>query len=230
MVASEAYKTLLFDLDGTLLNSRLSVVEATYKVASSYLPGKLTFDEINRRFGEPFSSFVQFTGLHHLQDEMLNSYMERVKKNHDLLVKPYPFVKEGLTLLHRLGYQLGIVTNKERELAEMGLILLDAADLFQAVICIEDVKTGKPEAEPILKAMSIMQCNPRETLMIGDTVFDIQAALRAGTASAHLQYEEHPRSNPFQATYCFRDFYGFVTFLKQSHKRNKEGSLCRKSL
>jgi pyrophosphatase PpaX len=228
MAASDVYKTLLFDLDGTLLDSRLSVIQATYEVACSYLPGKFTFDQINERFGEPFASFVTFTGLQHLHDEMLHSYIEQVKKNHDLLVKPYPFVKEGLTLLHGLGYQLAIVTNKERELAEMGLAMMDIQDLFQAVVCIEDVTTGKPDAESIIKAMSWLQSKPKETLMIGDTAFDIQAAVEAGIANVHLHHEQYSHPNPFQATYCFEDFYGFVAFLKESHKSSEGEASCRK--
>ncbi|WP_027417084.1 HAD hydrolase-like protein [Aneurinibacillus terranovensis] len=89
---------------------------------------------------------------------MIRDYIEQVKKNHDQLVKPYPFVKEGLTILHNLGYQMGIVTNKERQLAEMGVALAGIHDLLQVVICIEDVKKGKPAAEPIFKAISNRVC------------------------------------------------------------------------
>ncbi|WCK52385.1 HAD family hydrolase [Aneurinibacillus sp. Ricciae_BoGa-3] len=217
---SKVYTTLLFDLDGTLMNSRLSVMHAAYEVACSYIPGKFTFAELNKRFGEPFSSFVEFTGLSHLHDEIRRSYVKQVKKNHDLLVKPYPFVKEGLTQLKKLGYKLGIVTNKERELVELGLSRVGIDGLFHGVVCIEDVHAGKPAAEPILKALSLMQSQPEETLMIGDTLFDIQAAVRAGTASAHLQNEDYAHPNPFQATYCFKDFSGLFAFLKELHQRN----------
>jgi pyrophosphatase PpaX len=217
---SKMYTTLLFDLDGTLVNSRLSVMHAAYEVACSYLPGKLTFAELNKRFGEPFSSFVQFTGLNHLHEEMRHSYIKQVRKNHDLLVKPYPFVKEGLIQLKKLGYKLGIVTNKERELAELGLARVGIGDLFQRVVCIEDVCAGKPEAEPILKAMSLIESNPDETLMIGDTIFDIQAAVRAGIPSVHLQHEEYFLPNPFGATYCFKDFADLLLFLKELYQKH----------
>ncbi|GIM45603.1 pyrophosphatase PpaX [Collibacillus ludicampi] len=205
------YHSILFDLDGTLLDSRKSVIQATYETACKFLPERLSYEDINARFGEPFSEFVSFVGLEAQADELLAYYMAQVEKNHDRLVRPYPFVIEGIALL-REKYQLAIVTNKERRLVMRGLNHFGLSDAFDVIVCIDDVQHGKPSAEPILKAISLLGSTPDRCLMVGDTIFDVMAAENAGVDCALLRYEESGLAEQ-AVTYEFYKFQDLVNFL-----------------
>ncbi|MNC51148.1 Pyrophosphatase PpaX [compost metagenome] len=90
--------------------------------------------------------------------------------------------------LHRAGLRLGVVTSKIRKTSLMGLERFGLTPYLDAIITVEDVVEPKPHGEGILKAASILGVKPEETLMVGDSQYDILAAKHAGTRAAGVAW------------------------------------------
>lgn len=185
-------KCLLFDLDGTLLDSRDSVIDAVYHTSEKYMPGRFTRNDLLKRFGESFEDFLQ-ENVHLIhrgisREEILATYFEYLEKNHDEKVRLFPRVKDCLEQLKSTGVRLEIVTNKQRDFTLQGLRLGQIDHLFDGIVTLDDVSKGKPSAEPILIAMDQLGVRPRETWMIGDSRYDVLAARSANVKCAVLEW------------------------------------------
>ena len=205
---------LLFDLDGTLLDSRDAVIDAVAFTANEYAPGLFSREELVARFGESFDDFLAAVaaaaGLPD-KSEVLQKYFAFVRKNHAQHVRLFPFVREGLEKLRDAGYVLAIVTNKQREFAVAGLEMAEIEHLFEAIVAVDDVSRGKPSAEPIQKALAELRKQPTEAMMIGDSRYDVLAAVGAGVQAVVLEWygkEEWAYAVP---DFTYPDFQAFVT-------------------
>ncbi len=105
------------------------------------------------------------------------------------LVKTYPHVKEVLTRLKEKGYKLGIITNKIHSSTLYCLDILDLNNLFDCLICYDDVINPKPNKEPILKAMEQLNASSlQEVLYIGDNKSDYLTAKNADVDCALVNW------------------------------------------
>ncbi|GED30054.1 HAD family hydrolase [Brevibacillus centrosporus] len=204
---------LLFDLDGTLLDSRDAVIDAVAHTAEKYAPGHFSREELLGRFGESFDDFLaavaEAAGMPD-KKEVLDDYFAYVRENHEQHVKLFPFVREGLEKLLAAGYELAIVTNKQREFALAGLELAGIDHLFASIVTVDDVSQGKPSAEPVQKALAELGRRPEQAMMIGDSRFDVLAAVGANVQAVVLEWygpEEWQHAVP---DYRFVDFEAFV--------------------
>ena len=107
---------------------------------------------------------------------------------HNSLVKEYDGVFETVQTLQRQGIKLGIVTTKLRKTVDMGLRLTKLDPFFDVVITLDDVDRAKPHPEPVQKAMKKLDAVPKETMMVGDSQFDIMAGKSAGTYTAGVAW------------------------------------------
>ena len=206
-------RCLLFDLDGTLLDSREPIVDAVYVTVQEYLPGMFTREEILRRFGESFDEFFQRISLELssgvTREQFFNTYLDYMKFYHSEKLKLFPFVREGLEHLKLSGCQLGIVTNKQRELAIKGLQSENILNIFDTIITLDDVTTGKPSPEPIIKAMDFLGVGPDQTIMVGDSRYDLLAARAARVKSVILDWYGHEKWQEPLPDYRFSNFQQF---------------------
>ncbi|WP_018930582.1 HAD family hydrolase [Gracilibacillus lacisalsi] len=179
--------TILFDLDGTLLDSRETLVKAAYQTVQEFNPNTITYEELMRHFGSDFSLYL--TKLLPKQHEVKSFFIkEKAKYYHTLSL--FPNVLEGLKRLHGKKFQLGLVTNQQKELVEQVLKENGIDEYFSIVITRNDVKRSKPSPEPILQAIKKFRSNRQEVLMVGDTEYDYLAAKRAGIPCVLLNYYE----------------------------------------
>lgn len=201
-------KGLLFDLDGTLIDSKKSVVDAVYYTAQKYAPGHFSYQAIESRFGESWNEYIKQLQVDN-EREVYEDYMRYLIMHHDETVAIFPGVKEGLLELKKDGLKLAIVTNKERILTEHGLRAFGLDTLFDAVVTVDDVTKGKPDPEPINRAMEELQLKKEEALMIGDTTYDVLAAQRAGIDVAVVDWHQTYCSR-LTPTYCFHSMKEIV--------------------
>ncbi|MCD5406764.1 MAG: HAD-IA family hydrolase [Desulfotomaculum sp.] len=211
-----AIKALLFDLDGTLLDSRQAVVEAVYYTAKLYAAGRYSYADIERRFGESFEEFINL--INETQDkgkqkEIMATYLQYTEANHDQLVQLFPGIKENLTFLKNAGYQMAVVTNKQRNLTERGLQLLELDSFFETVITVDDVSKGKPYPEPVEKGCQLLKVTKQQALMIGDTVFDVKSAMAAGVKSVIIDWYQAYPVNKLVPDYIYGNMLEFITEL-----------------
>lgn len=179
--------TVLFDLDGTLINTNELIIQSFLHTLNHYYPEKYTRETVLPFLGptleETFSS-IDETRV----EEMVQHYRAFNISQHDLLVTEFPYVNETLEALRDNGIKVGIVTTKVRLVVNKGLDLMKLHDLVDCVITLDDVSQAKPHPEPLQKAMEILQSKPEETIMVGDNHHDIEGGKNAKTFTAGVAW------------------------------------------
>lgn len=181
-------KTVLFDLDGTIIDTNELIIQSFLHVLQGQTPGFLTREHIIPHMGKPLEDQIRsFSGRDQV-DDLITAYREYNMKRHDELVREFPYVREVLAMLHQHGIHMGIVTTKMRNTTAMGLKLCGLDKYMEAIVTLEDVKHPKPHPEPVLRAMGLLQAKPDTTIMVGDSPYDIEAANQAGVISVGVAW------------------------------------------
>ncbi|TLS38531.1 pyrophosphatase PpaX [Pseudalkalibacillus caeni] len=179
--------TLLFDLDGTLINTNDLIIASFTHTLGQYYPEKYSREDIIGFIGEPLvESFASVD--EERAEEMVEVYRKHNVENHDLLVTEYEGVFETIKTLQENGFKLAIVTSKMRNTVEMGLKLTNLDQFFDVVVTVDDVENPKPNPEQLNKAMEQLGSSPEQAMMVGDSQFDIQAGKNAGVKTAAVSW------------------------------------------
>lgn len=174
-------KTILFDLDGTILDTNPLIIASFRHTFAYYFPEQTFRDEDIYRFIGPTLE-TSFRALNEPEwKEMQAFYRSFNIAKHDELVAEYPGVIAGLHRLHAKGYKLGVVTSKGRPVVEHGLRHFGIDSLFDVVVTADDVVFEKPHAEPIERALAALGSVASEAVMVGDNDTDIFSGKNAGT-------------------------------------------------
>ncbi|HET7580449.1 MAG TPA: pyrophosphatase PpaX [Bacillales bacterium] len=179
--------TVLFDLDGTLINTNELIIASFTHTLEHYFPGQYGREDIVGFIGEPLKESFEKIDPERV-GEMIEVYRKHNIENHDKLVCEYKGVFETVESLHRQGFKLGIVTTKMRRTVNMGLKLAKLDSFFDTVVTFDDVKKAKPDPEPINLALSLLGAEAEHTMMVGDSPFDIEAGKNAGTYTAGVSW------------------------------------------
>jgi pyrophosphatase PpaX len=182
-------KAILFDLDGTLINTNHLIMESFKHAFKTYLNIEVAESEIVKFFGEPLERSMGKFGEEN-KPGLLTTFKEFNEKMHDVLAKEYEGVEEALHELKSNEIKLGVVTSKRRIMAYRSLKLIRAFDYMDVIITPEDTGNHKPHPEPILKACEALGVEPEESLMVGDSIYDIQCGVNAGSATCAVTYTE----------------------------------------
>jgi HAD superfamily hydrolase (TIGR01509 family) len=106
-------------------------------------------------------------------------------------VEPYPGLLETLHTFRGSAIRTGVATNSRIGHVSIPLKQWGILDSFHAVVAIEHVPRGKPHPDPILKALELMEVEPRNAIMFGDSPVDIQAGHAAGVTTVAFSPEEN---------------------------------------
>ena len=176
-------KGVLFDLDGTLIDSKKDIAAAANSARLHFGMPALPLETVVGYIGR---------GIEHLNRKTLGTEDPQrladgleVLKNHyrDHCVDQtvvYPGTRELLGHLQGRGLKLGLVSNKPHEFTLITLEKLGLAPYFTSVLGADVVARKKPDPEPLLAALKKMEVSPQEAVMIGDSPVDVEAARAAG--------------------------------------------------
>jgi len=175
-------RALLFDLDGTLIDT-VALILCSFRHATNEVLGTPLPDEVlMRNVGVPLSIQMQeFAPAH--ADELLRVYREHNASVHDEMVAEYPGTHETLELLAGQGFPMGVVTSKGTPMARRGLEVFGLERFFEVLVTSDDVEIYKPEPYPLQRAASLMGIAAHECLYLGDSPQDMTAAIRADAVS-----------------------------------------------
>ncbi|MBR1661531.1 MAG: HAD-IIIA family hydrolase [Acidaminococcaceae bacterium] len=177
------YKAIIFDLDGTLLDTLKDLQEGTnYALRVNGMPER-TLDEIRRFVGSGARKLIERVipgcekeGVYEkVMGDFAFYYKEHCKDN----TAPYPGIMELLKELKRRGYALGVVSNKP-DFAVQELIPEYFPDIFSSVTGERQGVAKKPAPDLIWEAMKKLNASKEESVYIGDSEVDIEAAKNAG--------------------------------------------------
>lgn len=170
-------KAILFDLDGTLLDSIPIIMQSAKETFEAM---GLPYDETAMRNSIGIPLRVQarrYAGERAL--EFIDCYREIYRLRQDRDIRLFPHTPDMLSQIRLRGYRTGVVTSKAVHLTRRALERTEILDKFDVLVTADDVQNHKPHPEPIFKALEMLSLSPRDAAYVGDSLFDIDAAQRA---------------------------------------------------
>ncbi|MFC0416940.1 HAD family hydrolase [Cytobacillus solani] len=167
-------QAVIFDVDGTLLNSDQAIILALQQVLREEKKMEYPSEELIPVLGMTSENCLNFLGVSDVKRvaEKLTLYVKR--NNHMMIL--YPGIEEMLKKLVGKGIHTGVVTSKTLEEFIVDFMPHGISELFSHIICADDTSRHKPEPDPLLKYVEQTKINPTTTLYVGDTVFDQKCA------------------------------------------------------
>ncbi|MEL1162010.1 HAD family hydrolase [Campylobacter jejuni] len=173
-------KTILFDLDGTLIDSTDAILNSFQGVFKALGLTSKNNEEIKNLIGYPLEQMFRmlYPDKVNLSKEFVLAYREIYAQIYLEQTTLLPKAKEALELGSEIA-DLGIVTTKGGKFTPILLDYLGVKKIFKTLITLEDVTNPKPSSEPIILALKRLNKTQENAYMIGDTILDIQAAISA---------------------------------------------------
>jgi pyrophosphatase PpaX len=173
------FPTVLFDLDGTLIDSGAMIL-ASYRHAVRTVLAREVPDEVLAGFiggGSIRDHMSELDEAH--ADELVRVYRSHNEPLHDDL-EAFAGVEDVLRALRGEGRRLGIVTAKRRRTVDLAFAVLPIEHFFEAVVTTEMSERHKPHPDPVLTALELLETDPAEAAFVGDSPFDVRAGKAAG--------------------------------------------------
>ena len=191
--------TVLFDVDGTLLDTVPLIVRTYQYVFCTFLGHPVDEAEILASIGTPLD--VMFEQYDHDQAErMIQLYLDYCSRHTDTGIGIFLAVPRLLRMLAERGCRLGIVTSKRRVSAMQSLSVFDLAKSFEVIITRESTQKHKPSPEPVLEAMrQLGVTDPSRVVFVGDSLHDLNCAKNVGCRSVIVDWTAMPAEELRQA-------------------------------
>ena len=185
-------KAVLFDLDGTLIDSAIQLASALNLLRNRYNLQSISFDEIRPYASDGAKELVKFGFTLNDLDITLNKLVtEYLEIYSDIFNKDIRCMNGIEALINRLNFHnvtWGIVTNKSKKFAAPIVFLHPLLKYSQCLIASDDVNAPKPSPEGLIKASQIIKMNPSDIIYLGDDRRDVIAANEAGMISMVARY------------------------------------------
>lgn len=174
------FPVVLFDLDGTLIDSGPIILASMQHATKTVLGREIAYEELAATVGGQ-GLVAQMRALDPERvDELVEVYREHNDPLHETL-EAFGDLLEVLPRLRGDGRRLGIVTAKRHRTVRLALDRFpDLAEQFDVVVGYEDTEVHKPAPDPVLAALAKLGAEPGEAAYVGDSPFDVQAAKAAG--------------------------------------------------
>jgi len=180
-------QAVFFDLDGTLIDTRELILDSFRYACDTILGYSIPDEQLLKLVGVPLPKQMEMLAPEHAE-AMVIAYRENNRKRHDALIESFPGVRETLLELRERGLPLAVITSKMHEFAMMGLRSFDLEDFFEFLIGPDDCPIHKPEPEPLLLAAERLGLDPKNCVYIGDSPYDMQAAVAAGMRALGVEW------------------------------------------
>jgi phosphoglycolate phosphatase len=182
-------KLVMFDLDGTLVDSSIDITNALNYATEPYAFEKITPARTIMLVGEGVTRLIEKL-VGEERSELVPEVLDRfVRYYSDHLVDftlPYDGIRETLEKLER--YKKAVVSNKTEELSRRLMEKLDLLKYFDMVLGSDSADERKPSPKPLEKVLSAVRVKPDEAVIVGDSNYDIEAGRAAGVYTVAVTY------------------------------------------
>lgn len=209
-------RLILFDLDGTLVDTVQDVSDALNYALKPYDIKSLTVRDTMEMVGEGISRLIEKAlpaEKRHLKDDVIKRFLEYYSGHLTDKSREYPHVKE--TLENLTGFKKAVISNKREDLSKRLLEELGLAVYFDLIIGSDTAGERKPSAIPVLYIISKLGVSPEESIIVGDSNYDIEAGKKAVIKTIAVTYGYRPREFLTGADYIIDDIRELVPLLRK---------------
>lgn len=185
-------KGILFDLDGTVINTNELIFQSFEYALDTVLHTTLSRDILRTTFGKPLTQIMQEMGGSQAQ-ELREAFVD-YSIAHENEIYLFPDVEEALKELKAHNIGTAIVTSRLYRSALRDLHQFELEKYFDVIITPEATEKHKPHPEPALKALEKLEIQPYEAIMVGDSNLDLLCGRQAGCKTAAVSYSLFPLS------------------------------------
>ncbi len=229
---------VIFDLDGTLIDSSVDITNALNYALEPYAVEPLAVADTVKLIGEGIARLIEKVvdskgngilrravrespedpqRLMEIRSDVKNRFLEYYSQHILDCTKEYPEVRETLEALAM--YKKAVISNKMEALSRRILDGLGLSAHFVAVVGSDTIPEKKPSPLPILKVLSDLKLHPHQALIVGDSNYDVDAGKAAGVATVAVTYGYRPREVIAHADYVIDRITDLVPLLR----RREEG-------
>lgn len=180
------YKHIVFDVDGTLIDTEFAVLHSLQDILKDVLGQKFSLKELEFTLGITGENALKQLKVTDIQ-KTLELWNEKLELYKDKVVV-FEGIKDLLQALTKREYQLGIVTSKTRNEYKVEVTPFELDKYFDIIICADDTSNHKPNPEPLLKYLELSQVDLKEIIYIGDSVYDYECATSANIDFAFAKW------------------------------------------
>ncbi len=187
------FRLLVFDWDGTLMDSEAHIVASMQAACEDLGTVALGYDTIKNIIGLGLHQAIATLlpdGDAEFRERLADRYRHHFITTSDAGSRFFPGVEDTLRSLQDQGYFLAVATGKSRRGLSHVLDRIDFRDCFHATRCADETRS-KPDPEMLLQLMDELGVDPTDTLMIGDTEYDMEMAISAGASCMAVSYGVH---------------------------------------
>jgi pyrophosphatase PpaX len=182
-------QTVLFDLDGTLIDSVDLIIDSYHHTFRHHGLALTSREELIEGIGTPLVAvFGRMTENRTEIDSWIATYREFNLAHHDTRVRAFPGVVAMVERIHAAGRRIGVVTSKNNAGARRGLSLIGLDHLVSVVVGADDVTRHKPDAEPVVRALEALGALASDAVFIGDSHHDVASGKAAGVRTIAVSW------------------------------------------
>jgi len=204
------YNTIIFDVDGTLIDTEKAVLGSLQKVLRTDYDKTVPLEDLYFILGIPGTDSLPQLGIKDINraNERWNYFM----KDFFHSIEVFSGIKDLLETLKNRDIIQGIVTSKTNEELINDFMPFGLSSYLTHTVCADDTVRHKPHPEPLLKFLEISGADPKKSIYIGDTIYDYECARDAGIDFGLALWGCKNHEN-IQAKYKFerpQDILGFL--------------------
>jgi phosphoglycolate phosphatase len=182
-------KLIIFDLDGTLVNTIRDITNALNYALTSVGRKPITVDEAKHLVGEGITRLIEkIIGDNGVteRDEIIKKFLSYYGEHLVEFSYIYPNVTETLEVLKE--YRKAVISNKRESLSRQLLEKLDLLRYFDIVVGGDTAPERKPSPVPVRHVLKQLQVRPEDAVIVGDSNFDIEAGKKSGVRTVAVTY------------------------------------------
>ena len=180
--------TILFDLDGTLVDSALDFHFCLNKLLIAKKKPPVELSKVKQVASNGSKAMLHCAFEVAPEQELQEEFLELYQNNINNLTKPFPGILELLDELDKHYIKWGIVTNKPEYLTITLLSRMQLLSRCSVVVCGDTTSHSKPHPAPILYACEKLEVKPEDCIFIGDSKIDIEAGKKANTKTILVKF------------------------------------------
>ena len=218
---------MIFDFDGTLVDSARCITTSVERALND-CGCACDVSRVREQIGLPLDAIIREASAGITEAaiaRVIASYREHYARLEEELIVLFPGARETLDELHGSAVRLAIATNKLTARAESALVRLGVASRFDAIVGADRAARPKPHPDILQEVLVATACRASDALMVGDTVWDIEMARRAGVASCAVTWGNHDAgrlalAGPSHMVSSFLELRNLIQSMPADAKRN----------